>query len=71
MTEEPWFTPTLLTQDKYPAGFEAWVAKITQHHYTITLPDGTKTYAKLFMDHQGTWEAGNYTKYLLNRYGEQ
>ena len=68
--EHPYFTPYLLAQDPYPAGFEDWVAKITQFKYTIHLPDGTHMNAHLFMDKDQVWEAGNYTKYLLNRYDE-
>ena len=74
LTEEefknPYFTPTLLAVDPYPAGFEDWVAQITQRKYNIYLPDGTRVDARLFMNKDQVWEAGNYTKYLLNRYNE-
>ena len=66
----PYFTPTLLAVDPYPAGFETWVSNITQDKYRLFLPDGTNLNAKIFMDLNGNWESGNYTKYLLNRYAE-
>lgn len=70
LRNKSYFTPTLLASDPYPAGFEDWVAQITQWKYTLTLPDKSTVDARLFMDLQQRWEAGNYTQYLLNRYEE-
>ena len=71
--EQPvYFTPTLLSNEPYPAGFETWVSKIEvdQKKFKITLPDKTTIDAKMFLDLQAVWEAGNYTQYLLHRYNE-
>lgn len=68
--DEPWFTATVIDSVDHPVGFMTWTENITQSKYTINLPDGSKTFAKLFMDHQQIFNNNEYTKYLVNRYNE-
>jgi len=67
---EKWFEATVQIHPDQPEGFEDWVTGITQCKYQIYLPDGTRTNAKLFMDHQEIFDNNEFTRYLINRYGE-
>ena len=68
--DEPWFTATVIDSVDHPVGFMIWTEDITQSKYTIILPDGSKTFAKLFMDLQQRFDNNEYTRYLVNRYNE-
>jgi hypothetical protein len=67
---EPWFKPVILESPTDPAGFQDWTKGITYNKYHIILPDKSKSHAKLFLDHQGVFNSGSYTTYLINRYNE-
>lgn len=68
---EPWFKFEVMFNPEQPDGFEDWINEgITQKKYNIYLPDGTKTHAKLFMDHQKIFNNYDFTNYLVNRYEE-
>jgi hypothetical protein len=69
--ENVWFQPEIIYTNEQPAGFKVWTKDIKYDKYDIYLPDGTKMKAKMFLDHQQRFEAGNYTTYLVNRYTEQ
>lgn len=65
-----WFDAEVQIYEGQPEGFESWAADITQCRYKIYLPDGTRTTAKLFMDHQKIFDNFEFTRYLINRYNE-
>ena len=67
---EPWFISYIELKDDLPLGFLDWIEGITQNKYTITLPEGDKVNAKIFIDHQQIFDGGSYTNYLINRYNE-
>lgn len=68
--DEPWFTATVINSVEHPVGFMTWASNITQDKYNISLPDGSKTHAKLFMDLHQRFDNNEYTRYLVNRYNE-
>ena len=68
--DEPWFIATVLDLPDNPLGFMTWTEGITQKKYKITLPDNSIIGAKMFIDHQGVFDDGAYTQFLLNRYDE-
>ena len=68
--KKPWFTAVVIETDDQPVGFQTWTEGIKQDKYTIILPDGSTTHAKLFMDLQQRFDDYEYTRYLLNRYNE-
>ena len=68
--DEPWFVATVLDLPGSPLGFMTWTEGITQKKYKIYLPDNSIIGAKMFIDHQGVFDDGAYTPFLLNRYNE-
>ena len=68
--DEPWFVATVLDLPGSPLGFMTWTEGITQKKYKIYLPDNSIIGAKMFIDHQGVFNDGAYTQFLLNRYNE-
>lgn len=68
--ECPYFEATVIDYPEHPAGFMTWSEGITQDKYHIYLPDGSKTFAKLFMDLQQRFDNNEFTRYLVNRYNE-
>ena len=50
--------------------FLPWTEGITQKKYKLYLPDNSIIGAKMFIDHQGVFNDGAYTQFLLNRYNE-
>ena len=68
--DEPWFVATVLDLPGSPLGFMTWTEGITQKKYKIYLPDNSIIGAKMFIDHQGVFDDGAYTQFLLNRYNE-
>jgi hypothetical protein len=65
-----YFERELISDQPFPMGFELWADKITQYKYELSLPDGTTMDANLFIDHQGVFDNGKYTQYMLNRFNE-
>lgn len=65
-----WFEATVQVYEGQPEGFIQWTEDITQCGYKIYLPDGTRTSAKLFMDHQKIFDNFEFTRYLINRYND-
>jgi len=70
LEEFPWFEANIIFNNDQPKGFKEWANKITQCKYRILLPDGTRTHAKIFMDHQQRFNDNTFTNYLINRYNE-
>ena len=68
--DEPWFVATVLDLPGSPLGFMTWTEGITQKKYKLYLPDNSIIGAKMFIDHQGVFDDGAYTQFLLNRYNE-
>ena len=68
--DEPWFVATVLDLPGSPLGFMTWTEGITQKKYKIYLPDNSIIGAKMFIDHQGVFNDGAYTQFLINRYNE-
>ena len=68
--DEPWFVATVLDLPDNPLGFMTWTEGITQKKYKITLPDNSIIGAKMFIDHQGVFDNGAYTQFLIHRYNE-
>jgi len=65
-----WFDGEVIFNKEQPTGFKEWANKVTQCKYRILLPDGTRTHAKIFMDHQQRFDNYAFTNYLINRYNE-
>ncbi len=68
--DEPWFIATVLNLPDNPLGFLEWTKGITQEKYKLFLPDNSIIGAKMFMDHQGVFDNGAYTQFLINKYNE-
>ena len=68
---EKWFTAIVIDSINHPEGFMDWTEGITQDKYNILLPDGSTTFAKLFIDLQQRFDDNEYTRYLVNRYNER
>ena len=68
--DEPWFVATVLDIPGSPLEFLPWTEGITQKKYKLYLPDNSIIGAKMFIDHQGVFNDGAYTQFLLNRYNE-
>ena len=68
--DEPWFVATVLDLPGSPLGFMTWTEGITQKKYKLYLPDNCIIGAKMFIDHQGVFDDGAYTQFLINRYNE-
>ena len=64
------FEKELVFTDQQPSGFEAWTEGITYDECKYILPDGSKGDLKTFVDHQGRFDNGAFTVYLLNRFNE-
>lgn len=65
-----YFKAGIVSDQPLPAGFQTWADKMTQWKYIMTLGDGTTVDASLFIDHQGVFDNGKYTQYMLNRFSE-
>lgn len=68
--ECPYFDATIINSPEHPVGFMTWSEGITQDKYHIYFPDGSKTFAKLFMDLQQRFDNNEFTRYAVNRYNE-
>jgi hypothetical protein len=70
MKEIKCFNPEIIFTDQQPVGFEAWTEDIKYDKFEVILPDNSTTDGRVWMNHQGTFDSGSYTTFLVNRYNE-
>lgn len=63
-----WTEPKVLITNESPVGFETWCEQITCEKYNVTLPDNTIINIRMYMDFQGVFDYGSYTKLLEDIY---